>query len=769
MAELPAKWVQAYPPTDAAGPTAADRILDRALQDFTIRNVKKEDERELVRKRKVLLELNKLHNEWVRECGALNGVTEMNGNPVVGKMETSGSWKLAIHEKDADIDLICIAPRFCTYELFFSLLGDKLRNDDRVTNFNAIPGAFVPIMTFDFRGVNIDLLLSVLPHASTVPYSLDILDDELLSGMSEPARRSVNGPRDTMVIRKLVRSAGSRLLEPPDADARYENFLKAVRCVRLWAKKRGIYSNKAGYLGGINFNILMTLVIQMFPQKSAGQLFMSFFKLYAAWAKDPAAHEENLAMRNVRWMDPVRLCAEQNMVNASLDQEVYPNMGKYGPKKGDMPIVTPSYPAYNSAGNVNTWSLAIMNEEFARGAQLASEIDRLADAEARGEGTANLEQIAGLMDKLVEPSNFFWRPDYHHFLEVSIRHTATDEASAATEQHFEDFKTLTEAMFRNVAVWPKWKNLGDFPVVRIHSLPKPFEAEAIVGGQSIAEPSSASSSNPSEGGSAEAMTEDSSSSAVALQSTLPKLATMWISFVPDRHRYKDDKLQAGQLFRNFEDLVKKRFEKDEGCEGRAAGMSITPSYYKQKDLPDYVFDLSDFGKERAMALRKEERQKLLAELQRREEELRKLKQIDDSAMDGEEVEGEHREFNQAVTVGDAIRTSDAVISDRLRAPSKHAVTTKPLWRAVAEAHRNLPILGKPGDMAANLSSAAPPLSVGALALARTAMVTRKRNSIDSSMASVLGPALDDLEHAHEALMRKRIRAVKFLRGTQSKN
>ena len=215
--ELPSRWVQAYPPTDAAGPTAGDRVLDRALEEFTVRNVKREGERELGRKRKVLLELNKLHNEWVRECGELNGISEVNGTPVVGKLETSGSWRFGIHEKDADIDLICIAPRFCTYDLFFSMFGEKLQNDERVTNFNAIPGAFVPIMTFDFRNVNIDLLLSVLPHANTVPSSLEILDDELLGGMAEPARRSVNGPRDTMVIQKLVRSAGSRLLDPPDA------------------------------------------------------------------------------------------------------------------------------------------------------------------------------------------------------------------------------------------------------------------------------------------------------------------------------------------------------------------------------------------------------------------------------------------------------------------------------------------------------------------------------------------------------------------------
>jgi poly(A) polymerase len=36
---------------------------------------------------------------------------------------------------------------------------------------------------------------------------------------------------------------------------RYQTFLKVVRCVRKWAKARGLYSNKMGYWGGVNINI----------------------------------------------------------------------------------------------------------------------------------------------------------------------------------------------------------------------------------------------------------------------------------------------------------------------------------------------------------------------------------------------------------------------------------------------------------------------------------------------------------------------------------
>jgi len=39
-----------------------------------------------------------------------------------------------------------------------------------------------------------------------------------------------------------------------------------VRCIRLWAKKRGLYSNKMGFFGGINCNLLVCFVCQLYPQ-----------------------------------------------------------------------------------------------------------------------------------------------------------------------------------------------------------------------------------------------------------------------------------------------------------------------------------------------------------------------------------------------------------------------------------------------------------------------------------------------------------------------
>jgi poly(A) polymerase len=182
--------------------------------------------------------------------------------------------------------MVCVCPRFCSHDLFFGRFGATLKAHPFVADFQPIPGAFVPILTFSLRGVEVDLLLAVLPHLSTVPGTFDILEDAVLPDMDDKSRRSLNGPRDTLTIEKLVRSAGSHLREPPDADVRYEAFLSTVRVVRLWAKRRGLYSNKMGYLGGINFNILVAMIVQMYPRKGVGALLVRFFEVWNSAAAE---------------------------------------------------------------------------------------------------------------------------------------------------------------------------------------------------------------------------------------------------------------------------------------------------------------------------------------------------------------------------------------------------------------------------------------------------------------------------------------------------
>ena len=72
----------------------------------------------------------------------------------------------------------------------------------------SIEGAVVPIMTFDFSGVNIDLLFAVLP-LNSIPPTVDIDSDLVLRGVDLATEKSVNGPRVTNMIIQVLKDCNS--------------------------------------------------------------------------------------------------------------------------------------------------------------------------------------------------------------------------------------------------------------------------------------------------------------------------------------------------------------------------------------------------------------------------------------------------------------------------------------------------------------------------------------------------------------------------------
>jgi len=67
-----------------------------------------------------------------------------------------------------------------------------------------------------------------------------------------------------------------------------ENFRTTLRCVKLWAKNRGIYSNVLGYFGGIAYMILVAKICNKFPYLEPNMLLRNFFSycLNREWSYD---------------------------------------------------------------------------------------------------------------------------------------------------------------------------------------------------------------------------------------------------------------------------------------------------------------------------------------------------------------------------------------------------------------------------------------------------------------------------------------------------
>jgi len=286
---------------------------------------------------------------------------------------------LGVHGPGSDIDTLCVAPRHIDRSDFFKDLFDVLLQNPEVTELTPVPDAYVPLMTFCFCGILIDLLFARL-SLSMIPENLDLLDESNLKNLDEKSVLSLNGCRVTDQILKLV----PNIL----------NFRTALRCTKQWAARRGVYGNVLGYLGGVSWAILVARICQLYPHASPSTLISRFFLVYEKW----------------QWPLPI-------MLNNITEGELGLGFKVWNPKVYHkdrthlMPIITPAYPAINSTYNVSESTLKLIKDEFSRGLDMCLKIEKEEDT----------------WNKLFEKSDFFV---YRYKVYVQV-----DILAATEEQH----------------------------------------------------------------------------------------------------------------------------------------------------------------------------------------------------------------------------------------------------------------------------------------------------------------------------------------------
>uniref|UniRef100_A0A8C0ZCL8 polynucleotide adenylyltransferase n=1 Tax=Cyanistes caeruleus TaxID=156563 RepID=A0A8C0ZCL8_CYACU len=297
-------------PISLAPPSDKDHVhtqkLIEAMKPFGVF----EDQEELYHRTTVLGKLNNFVREWISELAESKNLPPSITEQVGGKIFTFGSYRLGVHTKGSDIDALCVAPSHVERSDFFQSFFEKLRNQEEVKNLRAIEDAYVPVIKFEFDGIEIDLVFAKL-SLPTVSDDLDLRDDSCLKSLDIRCIRSLNG--------------------------------------------RGVYSNIMGFLGGVSWAMLVARICQLYPNALASTLVNKFFLIFSKWD----------------WPKPVLLKRlEESFLNLPVwDPRVNPS-----DRYHVMPIITPSYPQQNSTYNVSVSTRAVMIEEFQRGLEVSDEI-----------------------------------------------------------------------------------------------------------------------------------------------------------------------------------------------------------------------------------------------------------------------------------------------------------------------------------------------------------------------------------------------------------
>lgn len=294
-----------------------------------------------LQKLRVLKVLSDLLTQWVKITGFERGLSEEHVALTSGSLFLAGSYRLGLNDPLSDIDAVCVVPWHVTHEDFFGSFCAMLEQTSGVTHLAPVPNAYVPLISLSYLNVSMDLLFARLPMAGVEPQQ-EIDSDHILVGVDPTSMKSLNAPRVSSMLLCLV--------------PKRRVFRIVLRAVRAWARRRGIYSAKLGYLGGISWAILVAFVCQMYPDAEPSKLFVRFFQVFSEW----------------QWPRPVML----NMVyDAGLGFDMWDPRQNLYDRSHIMPVITPAYPHMNSAVQVSQSTFSVIYEELWRARYLAEVAD----------------------------------------------------------------------------------------------------------------------------------------------------------------------------------------------------------------------------------------------------------------------------------------------------------------------------------------------------------------------------------------------------------
>lgn len=334
------------PPLSTEMPTEEQRRATDALLEELRAQGTFESAAETQKRYKVLESLGTVANAFVKRVAKekASGTTTLSKD-AIAKIFTFGSFRLGVYMPGSDIDALVLAPKYVTREEYFKYFPEMLQSmspPGSITNLAAVPDSFMPIIKFEHSGISIDLIFS---HVSLTQLPLDpnwsLKDSNLLRGLSDIDRRSVNGTRVTDEILDLV----------PEQ----RTFRDALRAIKLWARRRAIYANIMGYPGGVAWAMMVARVCQLYPKATGAVIVSKFFGIIFRWP----------------WPNPVLL---KPIEEGPLEARVWNPRIYRSDQYNLMPVITPAFPSMCATYNVSQSSLSIIKRELERASEMAQQI-----------------------------------------------------------------------------------------------------------------------------------------------------------------------------------------------------------------------------------------------------------------------------------------------------------------------------------------------------------------------------------------------------------
>ncbi|OHS99156.1 Poly(A) polymerase beta [Tritrichomonas foetus] len=377
----------AHEPVNEDLPTELELEATERLVAFLKKHDCYESDERSAKRQEVLDELQGIGNEFVRRAAVQNNIpVEIDGKPIQCLISHFGSFRLGVCSPSSDIDCLCITPKFIKRSNFFSIMYDLLNKNPKVSGLQKIENAFVPILTMTYDTIDIDISFAAL-DLDTIPSDIDLSDDTILNNLDTQAWSSINGVRTNDMLLQLVPNL--------------ESFRDLLRFIRIWSKKRAIYGNVYGYLGGVNCALLAAFICQRYPLATSSKLVQMFFHDLMEWP----------------WPAPIYINTPNVGPIDSWDPETSPDV---------MPIITPAYPVINSIRSASVSTRHRMVEEFKLGYKL----------------TTIIINKKRKWDKLLAETNFFTR--YKYYIQIKI--------SADTQENYDSWQGTVESKIKRLAM-----------------------------------------------------------------------------------------------------------------------------------------------------------------------------------------------------------------------------------------------------------------------------------------------------------------------------